>query len=455
MELFLPDRIALNGTSLQLIEGVEETARLVNEHRPLPAAVTARIQNELLGERVFSSNAIEGNTLDLRETVIILKTGHLDSGRRKEATEARNLGEAIGAVSRAVSGDAGCHTPERFLEMHGTVMRDLDDTWGGRFRERRVMVTGATHQPPDHRVVPGLVAHMMDLLRRLDGDPACAVKVAAWAHWAIARIHPFVDGNGRVARLWQDLVLFRANLTCAIIRPEDRCNYLDALGSADEGDFDPLVQLIAQRVAATLDRYVAKIAESEELDDWAKEIAGEVDDRMAERRELSYQRWTRRMEQLRAEFELCAGKINASTDNVAIQVRRFDALDRARWENIRAGIGAQRTWFFTIDFRRGAAHLRYYFLFGRHFWSDLDNDLERAEQRVCLLISESDEESDAVRVDQMDVSPISLLEVFVVEDRFVRRRRDVATGADVYDRDVTAMQIAKDFLRDVMLLRLR
>ncbi len=74
------------------------------------------------------------------------------------------------------------------------------------------------------------------------------VLLGAWAHWTIARIHPFFDGNGRMARLWQDVVLFRNRLTCAILRVEDRREYLSALEEADEGRFNPLTQLVAQRV---------------------------------------------------------------------------------------------------------------------------------------------------------------------------------------------------------------
>ena len=94
MELFLPDQIVLNDASRALLGDVEETARRVNEYRPLPPAVVKRIVDGLLGDRVYSSNAIEGSTLDYRETVAVLNTGRILENKKREAIEARNLGEA-------------------------------------------------------------------------------------------------------------------------------------------------------------------------------------------------------------------------------------------------------------------------------------------------------------------------------------------------------------------------
>ncbi len=95
MELLGVEQIGLDEASNALLQDVDETARRVNEFRPLPKATLDGLLRDLLGERVFTSNAIEGNTLDLRETLEVLKSGYIDIPRRREATEARNLGKAI------------------------------------------------------------------------------------------------------------------------------------------------------------------------------------------------------------------------------------------------------------------------------------------------------------------------------------------------------------------------
>lgn len=451
-ELWLPHQIELDETSRSLIADVEETARRVNEYRPLPQDVVERIQEGLLGERVYSSNAIEGNTLDIRETVKILEAGHLGHAPKREEQEALNLGNAVELIQAAVEDDE-CYTPRLLLKVHRQILQGIADDWAGRFRDRRVMIRGATHQPPDHAHIDALVDRLMSQLRQ--DDDSNGVLRATWAHWALARIHPFTDGNGRIARLWQDLVLFRSNLTCAIIRPEDRREYMEALGEADVGRFNPLVQLVAQRVSMTFDKYLAEFSrKGEEVDTWAGELVGEADARIEEQRRIAYLRWSRRMEYLRSEFEFCASKISEKSSDISVQVRRFDVIDQQRWENIRSGLRTQQTGFLNLEFQRGGSMRRYFFFFGKHWWSDLDTDEEQSEIRVCLLLSESDGSGDAVRIERIPDCPIGLREVFVVGNTFVRKRLDFETNREVYDRDIPALRIAQDFMREVVLSRL-
>lgn len=451
MELWLPNQVALNDTSHALIADVEETARRIDGHRPLPDHVVTRIEDELLGERVHNSNAIEGNTLDLRETVMILKQGIAGAKKKREALEARNLGEAVLRVSGWLKGGESCHTVERLCDVHHLILHEIDDGWAGRFREHRVAIEGAKHQPPNHELVPALTERVMAQLSQPTDQP---LFQAAWAHWVLARIHPFHDGNGRIARLWQDAILLQHHLTCAVIRMEDRRNYLDSLAQADEGDFNPLVQLVAQRVSVTFDKYLIELGREGELSEFVQELVGEVKVRTEQQRTLDYLRWSRKMEQLRREFELCASRISDEARELRIQVRRYDIIDQLRWENIRSGIGAEQTWFFVLDFYLGSVRRRYYFFFGRHYWTDQDTDEDRAEQRVSLLISEDDGSGSGVRLSDDAATPITIREIFVVGDSLVCRRVHSATGERVYDRNPSPLRLAQDFVREVVLNRL-
>jgi Fic family protein len=455
MELLLPDQIVLNEASKALIGDVEETARRVNEYRPLPEEVTKRILDDLLGERVYASNAIEGNTLDLRETATILKSGRILENRRREATEARNLGEAVNAVSDLVKIGETARTVEHLRQVHRLILRETpDEYWGGRFREQGVIIEGAKYQPPDHTLVPTLVDRVMEHLRR-GYEGISPLLMACWAHWSLARIHPFKDGNGRISRLWQDLILFQANLTAAIIRPEERRDYLDALTAADEGDFNRLFQMTAQRVLTTFDKYLAVIAQDKELDAFAKEIAGEADARLAEKRTLRFQKWARKFEQLRWEFEICSGRITSQRGRVRIQFRPYNTIDQPKWETIAESGSANQTWFFTLQFDTEARHLRYVFFFLKHYVTDHDDEVERSENRVCLLIGEADSPAKTnERLDRIPGCPITLREVFLVDDSFVVRCASPATGETTYERGVSPMRIAQDFIREVVLRRL-
>lgn len=452
MELWKPDQLHLNGVTTELLEDVREVAARIEPHRPLPPDVVRRIDDELLGERVYGSNSIEGNTLDLRETVMILKQGIAGAKKKREATEARNLGEAILLVGKWLSEKTSCHAVDRVLEVHKTILRDIEPEWAGRFRDIGVAIRGAKYQPPDASLVRPLTERVLEIVQtKMETDP---VAKGAWTHWALARVHPFTDGNGRLARLWQDIVLLEADLTCAVIRPEDRRLYLDALGSADEGDFNSLIQFVASGVIRTFDKYLTELAREDESEQWLTELVGEADGRVAERTELAYARWSRKMETLRREFEVCAARLSERSEHIGAQVQHYPPLDRATWDNIRLGVGAQRTWYFILDFDGRGVRKRYYFFFGKHFRSDLDDARERSEERVSLLIGEDDGTGKGVRLDQIADCPISIREIFVVGNDFVCRRVDPSSATPSHDRNTSALRIAQDFIRDVVRYRL-
>jgi Fic/DOC family len=280
--------------------------------------------------------------------------------------------------------------------------------------------------------------------------------LAAWAHWAIARVHPFEDGNGRMARLWQNLVLLRSRLTVAIIRPQDREAYLNALAQADEGEFNPFAQLICQRVIASLHTYINAQEEADQLQGWAAELVGEASTAQAETRRLAYERWRNAVEQARDAFERCGALINRGANtSVEVQVHPSEVIDQPTWETLLAGGGAKRSWFFRVWFRKNDKIVWYNFFFGKHFWSPLDETIGVIGPCVNIVVSEQHpHEESAVRLDDLPSTPISLRELIVVDKRVVQRRWDRVTSSMVFDSDVKPIDIAKDFFEDVLLRKL-
>lgn len=453
VELFRVEEIALDEASKALLEDIDETARRVNEFRPLPTETVEGLLRDLLGERVFTSNAIEGSTLDLRETREVLRTGHIDVPKKREATEALNLGKAIEYTQENLIPAEAPLNRGTLLHLHGLLLRGINDDWAGRFRDRDVMIHAAKYQPPDATYVPDLVDLFFERLNH--ASEVHPVLLATWAHWAIARVHPFFDGNGRIARLWQDVILFRNNLTCVILRPEDRREYLSALESADENEFNPLTQLVAQRLAATWDKYLEAQRKSKDLEEWASSIVVETTARTAEQRKISYFRWSRKMEQLRFEFERCAARITEAAGDIELQLRPQEMIDQTKWEGLRSGAQVGDTSLFLLECRRVGQYLWYYFFFGKHYWSDLDTDDEKKEPRVSLLISEKTTKSGvAIRLGVPEYSgPLSLREIFLVDNQLVRKRYDLAQETDVFDRDIDPMVVAQDFIEEVLLRR--
>ena len=127
------------------------------------------------------------------------------------------------------------HDITNFLAVHEILMKGVNDSIAGIIRNRDVMITGARHQPPARGKRQTLST---SVLVSGQGRKVHGLVLAAWVHWAIARVHPFEDGNGRMAHLWQDLILLRSRLTVAIIRPQDRQAYMNALVQADENNFN-------------------------------------------------------------------------------------------------------------------------------------------------------------------------------------------------------------------------
>ena len=436
-----------------MLDDLNDLARQVNEIRPLDEVVIRRVDEEVFEERVFNSNAIEGSTLTIRETRLILqKKTRLDIRRKREFQEALNLGEAARRIEQLLLDDRAWHDASSFVEVHAILMEGVHDSIAGVLRNRDVIITGAKRQTPGSHEVPDLVDRAFaDLLS--EGPTSEGFLLAVWMHWAITRIHPFEDGNGRLARLWQDMLLLRARLTVAIIRPQDRETYLDALGRADEGDFNPLAQLICQRVMSTLQIYLNAQEAADALQGWAAQLVGESSARDAGRRKLDYQRWHHAVEQIRDAFERCATLVNRGGDRaLEVQVQYYDIIDQPTWETLLAGGGARRTWFFKAQFRKYHEVVWYYFFFGRHHWHAADASIEDEGPFVAIHVSEERPGDDrSVRLDDLENSPISLRELLVLDRKVVRRRWDTSASRMTYDRDIPPIEVAKEFFAEVVL----
>jgi len=255
MMLLTPQQWDLDETTRGLLVDLDESAHQINNLRPLSPEVLHSVKHKLLSERVYSSNALEGNTLTLRETTLILQSASaLGCTRKREAQEALNLAAAYRMIEQFVSTVGRITSVQTFLDVHELLMKGVNDGVAGQLRNRDVMVRGARYQPPDATLVPDLLDQLVHIFSEDTREPEAGrvhpVIMATWVHWAIARIHPFEDGNGRMGRIWQDLILLNRQMTVAIIRPEDRSAYYDALVHADDGDCNLLAQLVIRRVVS-------------------------------------------------------------------------------------------------------------------------------------------------------------------------------------------------------------
>lgn len=223
--------------------------------RPLPAAALLRLREQIGVEMIYHSNAIEGNTLTLQETRLILETGITIGGKSlREHFEVINHQEAL-AYAEHLADNSEAITPHHVRQIHKLVLTRIDDENAGQYRSLPVRIAGADHQPPDAWDVPQQMATWGDWLRgpALEFHP---IERAALAHHRLAAIHPFIDGNGRTARLVMNLLLLRDGYPPTIILRTHRQQYYRVLAQADRDKPAPLVDFVGRAVERSLTLYL-------------------------------------------------------------------------------------------------------------------------------------------------------------------------------------------------------
>lgn len=218
----------------------------------------ATIQQALQIEFLYESNRIEGNTLTLRETQLVINEGMTISGKSmREHLEAINHQEAILFIEDLVIQKVDLS--EYILkQIHGIVLYGIDRENAGVYRKLPVAIAGSKHLPPQPYRLQDLMEAYFQFYRD-HKDHLHPVVLAAEMHERLVTIHPFIDGNGRTSRLIMNLILLQHGFPLAIIGGdyESRMAYYDALEKVQtEKDKQSFILLIAQKVLFALERYV-------------------------------------------------------------------------------------------------------------------------------------------------------------------------------------------------------
>jgi Fic family protein len=239
----------------RLLARISDKKARLDAMRPLPAAALLRLRKQIDVEMTYHSNAIEGNTLTLQETRLILETGITIGGKSlREHFEVINHQEALTYVEDLASSTEAI-TPFHVRQIHKLVLTRIDDENAGQYRTLPVRIAGASYQPPDVWEVPLQMAEWGDWLQ----GPALAlhpIERAALTHHRLAAIHPFIDGNGRTARLVMNLLLLRDGYPPTIILRTNRQQYYRVLAQADRGHSASFVNFVGRAVERSLAVYL-------------------------------------------------------------------------------------------------------------------------------------------------------------------------------------------------------
>lgn len=265
-KMFKPEPFNLSYDVLELISKIDKKKAMLDSYRPFSDHAVRSIQESLTIEWTYNSNGIEGNTLTLQETRMVLEDGLTVGGKPlREHFETVNHHDAIQYVEQLASTDYTLRERD-VLNIHELVMDKLDKEFAGRIRNAGVRITGANFTPPNARKVPDLLEQLITWMNN-DIDTLHPVIKAALFHHRFVWIHPFFDGNGRTVRLVYNLMLIKLGFPPAIILTVDRKKYYTALNSANQGNYEKLFLLVCQALLRSLDIYLSN------LDDTAGDYA--------------------------------------------------------------------------------------------------------------------------------------------------------------------------------------
>ena len=208
--------------------------RRLDESRPFSPEVLHNLERWFLIELTYTSNALEGNTLTRLETAVVVEKGLTVGGKTlAEHLEATNHAAALRKVLEIARSPVSTLTEHILLDLHSMILRGIDDANAGRYRSIPVRISGSRVVLPNPAKVAVLMSDFLrDLLAMAGSHP---VEIAAEAHYRLVTIHPFIDGNGRTARLMMNLILLQNGYPPALIRTRDRVPYLKSLEQAQLG----------------------------------------------------------------------------------------------------------------------------------------------------------------------------------------------------------------------------
>lgn len=239
-------------TKESLIPIIEEKLEELNKRRPLTEGELERLNEEFLTEYTYNSNAIEGNTLTLRETDMVLRGLTIDQKSLKEHLEVIGHKEAFDFVTELVK--EKCEINERVIkQIHYLVLADKKDDRGV-YRRVPVRIMGAAHETAQPYLI---VTKMEELLRNYLASEEHIVTKLARFHIEFEGIHPFIDGNGRTGRLLVNLELMKAGYPPIDIKFTDRIAYYNAFDEYHvKHNLKAMESLFAKYINERLDIYL-------------------------------------------------------------------------------------------------------------------------------------------------------------------------------------------------------
>ncbi len=233
---------------------VDNLKRKLDSKRPISKKTLQSLKETINLEWIYNSNGIEGNTLTLRETQVVLEGITVGGKSIKEHLEAINHEQAILFLDDLVK-EENPITEWNIKSIHELILKGIDNENAGRYRRENVTIKGAVHIPPDYLKLPELMEKL--IVNYQTWDKYHPIIRAALLHGELVKIHPFIDGNGRTSRLLMNLDLMHSGYLPVIVKKEARLKYYEALDKAHTtGNYTDFIKLVTDLEIEILNKYL-------------------------------------------------------------------------------------------------------------------------------------------------------------------------------------------------------
>ena len=238
--------------SKKQLEEIEILKHIYNENiRRLSKEEFEQFENTFFTELTYDSNAIEGSSLSLEETALIINEGIAPAGKTlREINEAKNHMAAIGFLNN-YKGDLD----ELFiLRLHSIILKNISERFAGRYRESSVRIFGSNVKFPEAEKVPQLVKNLV-YWYKINKNKLHPFELAVIFSMRLVSIHPFIDGNGRISRLTMNFILKHEHYPWINIYTKQRAEYLQAVRRANDDKYKPILEFCIRTLKENLESF--------------------------------------------------------------------------------------------------------------------------------------------------------------------------------------------------------
>lgn len=334
---------------LQRLESLEVQISEFRRKGNLDQLSMEKLRDYFRTQHIFHSTGIEGNRLTLQETMLVLKEGITISEKSIQDTlEVKNLGTAFDFFYELAQQNAPI-TENYIKQIHQLVVGDNPYQQAGQYRNIGVVISGSEHTPPEPFEVPYKMEELLAWLNENEKHEN-PIVLAAITHHEMAKIHPFTDGNGRTARLLINLILMKRGYPICSIKRTERPRYYEAMSEADTGNYQQIVEMVAESCADLFSVYVRIREETDRLSQFAKKWGNKDLESRLRKEKVRFELWQNRMNQIKLEFRQWTEILNDKLLTYHITFYEYPNITFETFQELEDRGSAHNTFFFSVRF---------------------------------------------------------------------------------------------------------